>query len=321
MKKLCVFISTLIVAAACAAPPTNREATSPANANVATEPATAALTEADAIAKEKAIWDTIKVKDYDAFAATLAPDQLEVMSEGVMDKDASVGGVKHFEPSEVNFSDWKYLPIGKNAFVLTYTVAVKGKYAGKDLPLESVRAGSAWVNRGGKWLAMYHQETPVKPATGSAGKGEAAKAASSPLATPAAPPSTGADPTANEKIAWDLLTSKNYDAFAELLAPNQLEVEPDGVHDRAETIKGVQQMDASKVTLSDWKTANLNDEAALVTYTVKGPAPIAPQGERHTTIWAKRDGKWLAHFHQGGTPVRTAPPLPPAAKTTASPTK
>ncbi len=319
MKKIVVVVSALIVVAACAAPPTNREATSPANANVATEPSTVALTEADAIAKEKAIWDTIKVKDYDAFAAMLATDQLEVLPEGVKDKAATVTGVKQFEPSEINFSDWKYLSLDKDAFVVTYTVAVKGKYQGKDFPLESARASSAWVNRAGKWLGIYHQECPVKPATPApASKSEPAKAASSPTATPAAPPATGPDPIANEKIVWDLFKSKNYDAFAALLAPNQVEVEPDNVYDRAGTIKGVTMFDASKAVLSDWKAVNLDDEAALVTYTVKNPSPgFAPEGERHSTIWVKRDGKWMALFHHGGTPVRkpSPPPSPsPAAK-------
>ena len=320
MKKILVIISALIVAAACAAPPTNRNAGSPANANIATEPSTAALTEADAIAKEKAIWDTIKNKDYDAFAAMLATDQLEVLPEGVMDKAGSVTEIKQFEPSEINFSDWKYLAINKDAFVVIYTVAVKGKYRGKDFPLESAHASSAWVNRGGKWLAFYHQECQAKPAISSpARKSEAAKAASSPTPTPAAPPATGPDPIANEKIVWDLLRGKNYDAFAELLAPNQVEVEPDNVYDRAGTIKGVSMFDASKAVLSDWKAVNLDDDAALVTYTVKnsGP-PFAPEGERHSTIWVKRDGKWMAFFHHGGTPVRKPSPPPPpspAAKT------
>jgi len=319
MKKIFVLVSLLIIAAACAAPPTNRDATSPANANVATEPSTVALTEADAIAKEKAIWDTIKIKDYDAFAAMLATDQLEVLPEGVMDKAGSVTGVKQFEPSEINFSDWKYLSIDKDAFVVIYTVAVKGKYRGKDFPLESARASSAWVNRGGKWLAIYHQECQVKPATPPpASKSEAAKAASSPVATPAAPPATGPDPIVNEKIVWDLFKSKNYDAFAELLAPNFIEVEPDNVYDRAGTIKGVTMFDASKAVLSDWKAVNLDDNAALVTYTVKNQSPaFAPEGERHATIWVKRNGKWMALFHHGGTPVRKPlppPPPSPAAK-------
>src|SRR5438067_1466457 len=82
----------------------------------------AAMSEPDAIATEKSAWEAIKNKDYDAFGDMLADDQLEVMGDAVNNKTASVTSVKDFEPLEVTFSDWKFLPIDKDAFVVTYTV-------------------------------------------------------------------------------------------------------------------------------------------------------------------------------------------------------
>ena len=326
MKKFLVVLSALIVAAACSAPPTNREASPAANANVATAPSAPAVTEADAIAKEKAIWETLKNKDYDAFAAMLDTEQVEVRPEGVMDKNGSINGVKGFEPSEVNFSDWKYLLIDKDAFVVTYSASYKGKFQGKDFPEEKVRASSAWVNRQGKWLAFYHQESPLMPpppppkATPAASPAKPGASPAEAPAAPAAPPATGADPIANEKIVWDLFKSKNFDAFADLLVPEFIEVEAEGVYDRAGSIQGLQRLDVSKVVLDDWKAGRIDDDASLVTYTIKGPtAPFTRQGERHATIWVKRNGKWYGLLHHGGTPVRPAPPPPPAAKKTPSP--
>ncbi len=307
MKKTFLLIAALIVISACATPPpANREATPPATAS----PAAVVMTEADAIAKEKAIWDTIKKKDWDAFGNMLAEDQMEVTGEGVLDKTASIDSVKKFEPTEVVFSDWKFLSIDKDAFIVIYTANTKGKYDGKEFAPLSARASSAWVNRGGKWLAIYHQECPVKPPMPMPVSKE--KAAPSPTSTPAAAPATGPDPGANDRIVWDLFKAKNYDAFASLLAPDLIEVEPDGVYDRAGTVKGVTMFDASKAVLSDFKSVNLDDDAALVTYTVKsaGP-PSAPLGVRHSTIWVRRDGKWMGLFHHGGTTVMK--PMPSAS--------
>jgi hypothetical protein len=315
MKKIFALVSLLVVVAACAAPPTNREATVSTNRNTA-ETASSGMTEAVAITTEKAIWDTIKEKDYDAFASMLASDQIEVSPDGVHDKAASIAGVKDFEPSEVNFSDWKFLPIDKDAYVVIYNVSVKGKYKGKEFPPETVRASSAWVNRDNKWLAIFHQECTVKPATPPPAKPGATKPAASPAAPPASV-TTGPDPIANEKLVWDLFKSKNYDAFAQLLAPNFVEVEPDKVYDRAGSIEGVKQFDASKAVLSDWQTVKLDADAAIVTYVVKDPG-FAPNGERHSTIWVNRDGKWLGLLHHGGTPV-TKPSSPAAPKAAASP--
>jgi hypothetical protein len=262
------------------------------------------MTEADAITKEKAIWDTIKNKDYDAFGNMLADDQVEVTGEGVLDKAASIAAVKDFEPVELAFSDWKFSSIDKDAFIVTYTVSVKGKFKGKDFPTESSRCSSAWVNHGGKWLATYHQECPVKPPMPPPAASKSPAPAESPAGTtPVA--ATGPDPIANEKIVWDLFKARNYDGFATLLAPTFVEVESDGVYDKAGAIKGVTGFDASKFVLSDWKAVKLNDDAMLVTYTVK-MSGTPGDGERASSIWAKQDGKWLAMLHHGGTPVMKA---------------
>jgi len=320
MKKTLTLVLALIVVAACAAPPTNRDGAvdTNRNANRAAD-AAPAITEADAIAKEKAIWDAIKNKDYAGFEGMLADTFLEVLPDGVMDRAGSLAGVKQFEPSEINFSDWKFLSIDKDLFLVVYTVSVKGKFAGEEVPSDPVRSSSVWAYRGGKWLGAFHQECPVMTtAPPPATKAEAAKA-TSPSASPAAPPATGPDSIANEKIVWDLIKGKNYEAFGQLLATNFLEVLPNGVLDREGAIK-VAQFDASKVVVSDWKSATFDEDAALVTYTIKNPVPnFPPQGQRHSSIWVKRDGKWWGQFHMGGTPVRQPPPPPPKPSVSPSP--
>ncbi len=315
MKKTLTLVLALIVLAACAAPPTNRDGAvdTNRNANRAAD-AAPAITEADAIAKEKAIWDAIKTKDYAGFEGMLADNFVEVLSEGVIDKAGSLAGVKQFEPSEINFSDWKFLSIDKDLFLVVYTVSVRGKFAGEEVPSDPVRSSSVWVNRGGKWLGAYHQECPVAKASPSpTNQAAAPKATASPEAA-SATAVTGADPIANEKLVWDLLKSARYDAFADLLAPDFVEVEPDNVYDKASTVRGIRMFDASRAVLSDWKTYKLNDNTSLVVYAVKNVS-ASREGERHSTIWGNRNGKWLGVFHHGGTPVRKSQPPPsPTAK-------
>jgi hypothetical protein len=271
------------------------------------------MTEAGAIATEKAIWDAIKNKDYAAFGNMLADEQIEVTREGVLDKAGSIASVKDFEPSEAVFSDWKFLSIDKDAFLITYSVNVKGKFKGKEIPkeAESVRASSAWVKRGDKWLAIYHQECPIAKAPPAQ---SAAKAAASPAGTPA---TTGPDPIANDKIVWDFFKTRNYDAFAAVLATDFIEVEPTGVYDKAASVKSVAEFDASKAVLSDWKMVKLDEDAAVDTYVVKMPG-MPGNGERHSSIWTRRDGKWIAVLHHGGTPVMTSP-VAVASPTVATP--
>ena len=317
MKKILILISVLVLAVACVAPTTNRETAPSANANSSPVRSSAPLTEADAIAKEKQIWDTIQKKDYNAFGNMLTADFINVQSEEVSDKAGTINSLKGFEPREITFADWKFVPIDKDAGVITYTVNIKGKFNGEELPLTPVRASSALVNRDGKWLGIYHQASEVMkmppPPHPAASK---AKAAASPASTPALAETTS-DPIANEKAVWVALKAKNYDGFASYLAPEAIEVESSGVYDKAGSVKNVQLFDLSKADLSEFKSIKIDDDASIVTYTVKIPG-AKPELERHTTIWVNRNGKWWALFHQG-TPVKPMPAAKPSPS--ASPSK
>ena len=317
MKKIYALLLLLVFAIGCTAPPTNEGP--PANSAAPTKPTATAISEADAIAKEKAIWDTIKNKDYDAFANMLADIQVEILPDGMRDKAASIAGVKDFEPEEVTFADWKYLPISKDVVVLIYNVTIKGKFKGKEFPTETARASSAWANRNGEWLAVYHQESPVSttppkpaPAKSPAKTGETPAGSPSPVTTPT-------DPIASEKAVWERLKARDYDGFASFLAPEAIEVEPTGVFDKAGSVKGVSQFDFTDVQLTDFKSVPFDANTELVTYQVKLPGS-AP-AELHSTIWTRRDGKWLAIFHQG-TPLTgaTAATSPSPKATAAKPT-
>lgn len=299
MKKILALVSFLIVAAACTTePPANKE---PANANKA-ETKSTAPSQAEATAREQAVWDMLKKKDMDAFGSMLATDYIEVADDGVFNKAGILNELKDLTLNDVTLADWKMIPIDNDAVILTYNATIKGTHKGKDFPPGPYRAASAWVNRDGKWQAFFYQETMVKksampsPAPTPAGT---PKSANTPAGKPVQP---GSDAIANEKAVWDTFKNKDYDAFAAMLAPDFMELEPDGTYDKAGTIEGVKMVDAAKFELSDWKAVKLDDDASLVTYTVKNPAG---DNERHSTIWAKRTGKWMGLLHIG-TPVSKA---------------
>jgi hypothetical protein len=310
MKKILAlvsFLSFLIFAAACTTEPTT-------NTNMASNTNTSAMkstapSEADMTAKEKAVWDTLKKKDLDAFGNTLTSDYIEVGDDGIFDKAGIIADLKDLNLTDATFSDWKMLPIDNDAVILTYNTNLKGTFKGEAVPPGPYHSASVWVNRDGKWQSFFYQQTLAKTMEPMPAMPPPAKAAASPAAKPA---ETGPDPVANEKIVWDLFRSKNYDGFAALLVPAFVELEADGVYDKAGSVKSVGMLDASKIELSDWKAAKINNDAALDTYVLKAPAPNAGD-ERHTTIWANRNGKWMALLHIG-TPVAKPLAAKPAMK-------
>jgi hypothetical protein len=306
MKKLFLILPLALISFACTAPPTNREATNSASStNKAETKAPASLTEAEAAAKEKEIWAALEKKDYAAFGSMLADDFVYVSGDGAHDKAESIKIVTGFVPTELVYSDWKFIPVGKTAGVVTFSVKGKATMNGQELPPLNMRASSVWVNRGGKLVAVYHQDTDVMTGPPPPQKAGPAPAGSFTPAT------LSSDAEANEKAVWAAFAAKQWDIFGSYLASDFLEVEPDGVYDRAGSIKGVQSFDFSKATLSGWKTVKIEDEANLVTYTEKSPG-MKPDTFYHSSVWSVRNGKWLGVFHQG-TPM--APPAPAPTST------
>src|SRR5688572_19949831 len=161
MKKLVVFVFVLLIAGACAVPPTNQ---SVATNTSSPSPAVAPLTEAEAIAKEKAVWDTLKAKDFAAYETMLAADYLEILPDGVNDRAGMLTAVKDLELTDVTFSDWRMIPLDKDAALLIYNATIKGTFKGQAFPESPYRSASGWVNRGGKWQAFFHQETLAQTA-------------------------------------------------------------------------------------------------------------------------------------------------------------
>lgn len=306
MKRIILPAALLLAASACAsttqAPSNTNASMTPTNTAATSTPkpetnaANSAITE-----QEKQIWDNIKKKDPDAFAAMLAEDFVYVSNDGVYDKAGTVNGIKQIEPTDITLSDWKTVTLNKDAAVVTYTVEMKGTSGGKPMPPGSMRAGSVWVNRGGKWVGVFHQDTPVEqmPTNQKAGSKPMPKPVPADDAKPVEP--VADDAIAREKQVWDAIKKKDYDRFASFLADDQLEVFAWGVNDKAGSVRGVQQVDLSSGVLSDFKTMKLDDNTSIVTYMVKGSGDIPPSGERSSTVWVKRDGKWLAVYHQGTT--------------------
>jgi len=314
MKRMFVLGALLLAASACA--PADQGAGGNSNlaannANRATPQASpAAVSDADIIAVDRQIWDAIKAKNWDAFAAALADDAVTVTGGGVSDKAQTVEAVKKLDLTDYALSDVKVLKLDADAAVITYTSTSKARYDGQPMPDTPSRDSTVFVRRGGKWLAAFHQETPAEPsAAPPAAPSNSNAAANSNSATPpaaaASPAPAPASATDAEQQVWDALKRKDWNAFAGFLADEQLEVEPGGVHTKAESVESASQFNFSSATLSDFRELKLDADAAVVTYIVKGRGrDWPPDGFRSSSVWVNRGGKWLAVFHQATAVTR-----------------
>jgi len=224
-----------------------------------------------------------------------------VGGDGTHDKAGTLEVLKKYDLTEYTFSNVRLVKVDADLAVLTYDVTEKSSYDGKPTSGKPTHASSAWANRGGKWLVAYHQETEVvempPPPTPAPGASPAASPATA--ASPAASPATIASATDAEKAVWEAIKAKNADAFASYLLPDAVEVAPEGVMDKATSVKMITMFDASKWTLSEFKETKLDADATLLTYKAAGPDRGKTVEMRHATIWTNRGGQWKAAFHQG----------------------
>jgi len=111
-----------------------------------------------------------------------------------------------------------------------------------------------------------------------------------------------------EKSAWDAFGKGDSKFFQTFLTEDALIGGGNGFQSKAESIKaiGAKPCDLKSYDFSNFKVTMLSPTAALVTYSATqdatcGGQPI-PAKTNVSTIYVKRNGKWLGFFHQE-TPV------------------
>ena len=115
------------------------------------------------IATEKKLWEAWKNRNFKTFRANLSADSIMISDMGVADKTTAVKDLES-TPCEVKsyeLSDIKVMFLNSSAALVTYKATQDATCGGQALPA-AVWASSAYVMRGGKWMAASHQETPAK---------------------------------------------------------------------------------------------------------------------------------------------------------------
>jgi hypothetical protein len=162
MKKLSLSLSIVFVIAlamTCLGQTTNANKAAPKSSAKAEGKSMAKSSKATLIAKEKSLWEAFKKKDAKPFERNLSADCLQIDVTGLTTKTDVLKGVADCDVKDYTLDNFKAMKIDSNVTLLTYKATVHATCGGQAAP-ENVLASSVWVNRGGKWTASFHQETP-----------------------------------------------------------------------------------------------------------------------------------------------------------------
>ena len=112
----------------------------------------------DAIIKEeKAIWQTVKDKNYDAFRKYLTNDYRGVYKEGITNAEEDLTNVRKADLKSMSFGDMDVVFLDEDAAMVTYKITVQGTQEGKD-DSGSYNCASIWKKSGNEWRVAFHTE-------------------------------------------------------------------------------------------------------------------------------------------------------------------
>lgn len=111
------------------------------------------------ISMEKRAWEAVKARDTKAFSEIFAADGMMADSSGLSTRADFFKTLPDLTITEYTLSDYKVMMIDKDAALITYKADVKGSYKGQAFPPNTTLTSTLWAKRGGKWMAVYHQET------------------------------------------------------------------------------------------------------------------------------------------------------------------
>jgi ketosteroid isomerase-like protein len=301
MNTMKYFILTVVAAfalTACMAPAGNAPANSNANASNANARAntnsnsaatTAAAPTKDALlAMDKSAYEAWKTKNTGFWDGFLATNFVGFGQVGRMDRSEAM---KQYAGTDCDvksysMSDEQMTPLGNDAAIISYKLAVDGTCGGQKIPAEQW-AASMYVRDGDKWKGAFHAETPAVDPNAPASKAAAPAAKPATAASPAAGTTSDSSMTdsmfAIEKQGWEAWKNRDVNAVQSVMASNFVYFSGTGRKEKADAIKGWSEpkCEGLAYTLSDPKSVSFTKDAALITYNaeVKGSCdgkPIPP---------------------------------------------
>jgi hypothetical protein len=239
---------------------------------------------------EKETCDRSIRRDWSGWEGLISDDALAVYSDGYATKADVLEAIKTMIGGHCVMDKVKFTAISKKAGLITYRMTQDWNEAGKP-QARQYYISSLWVNRGGKWISSFWQETDTTPQLQVAKSEDREKDAEKELL----------------QLEKDFATAtlKHDRAFSDrILADDWINVHEDGS-------VGTKQGDAAHK--SEYDTATFDDIKVRVygesAVTVGNYSVGWTEGGRHsavsgrfTDVWMKRNGRWQIVSSQN-TPI------------------
>lgn len=112
------------------------------------------------IAYERALLDAIAKADKASYQSLILPEGAWTMKSGFVPMKLLADGLDSFQLAKWDIVNPRVVWLSDDSALLTYAWTGNGTFGGQPLTPTTL-ASTIWVKRGGKWLAVHHQETDL----------------------------------------------------------------------------------------------------------------------------------------------------------------
>jgi len=105
---------------------------------------------------ERSFWKEVKAKRWNELERRMASNYVAVTpEEGRLDKAATLTHLQQLQLDDYILGDLQG-EMNSDTFVVTYTVTMRGTFAGQPLPAAPVRMMTVWQKESAGWMAIAH---------------------------------------------------------------------------------------------------------------------------------------------------------------------
>ena len=112
------------------------------------------------IANERALLDAIAKADKASFQTLVLPEGVWTMKSGFVPMKLLAEGLDAFKLTKWDIVNPHVVSLGDDSALVRYAWTGTGTFGDQPLAATTL-ASTVWVKRGGKWLAVHHQETDL----------------------------------------------------------------------------------------------------------------------------------------------------------------
>jgi hypothetical protein len=258
--------------------------------------------------KEKETCDRAIKTDFKGWEALIYNDALAVYSDGYATKAEVLKVIKTMIGGHCLMDKVRFTTINKKAGLITYRMTQDWEEGGKRQSRQYY-ISSLWVNRGGKWISSFWQETDTTPESQVAKNEDAEEAGISSQNTPFSDANAGQVPPdsffiAKEKQDWEALKHKDKATATRLLADDFVGMYDFGFFNKSEWVKQMdEEYSIDDYSIESARVLHPSANTALLLYNsnCKGTGTWTEScfhTWRISDLYVERNGQWLALFSQ-----------------------